>query len=248
MWAVVLLLASAEDPAPGVERETAAQREERERAEAHPQAIHAPLTPPPNSDVVEAWGNYMEDFVPSMLLSFMLPAHDEQIFYHECNVTDYVRGAYFASNDASYLDIVSPNSDPNVEMSIFSPAGKLISRQSVAEGIFYFEAGEKGTYAFHLHNKNMVDATVATLTLGVGTSDGKSNTRGSKISEVDGLVSEIMSESQYLWIRQQSHLKSVGSVHSRVVCFAIIEMIVVGVVAAFQVYYIMGVISDRRLI
>ena len=54
---------------------------------------------------------------------------------------------------------------------------------------------------------------MATLTLGVGTSDGKSNTRGSKISEVDGLVSEIMSPSDPdfsfshvfpLWLMQMS--------------------------------------------
>jgi hypothetical protein len=231
-----------------VELEPAAHAREREAEEDHPLAVHTPLTPPPASDVVEAWGTYMEDFVPNMLLSFALPARGHEVFYQESNVSDYVRGAYFCSTDASYLDLVTAGSTPSVQMSVYSPSGQLISRQTTAEGIFYFEAGEQGSYAFHIENRALVEDTVATLTLGVGRQGAAGNSREARISQIDSLVSEIMSESQYLWIRQQSHLKTVSSVHSRVVCFAVIEMFVVVIVTVFQVYYIMGVISDRRMI
>ena len=63
-----------------MELETPAERAAREKEEDHPVPIHAPLTPPPmGGDVVEAWGQYMEDFVPSMLLSFPLPARGHEV-------------------------------------------------------------------------------------------------------------------------------------------------------------------------
>mmetsp|Transcript_30356 Transcript_30356/g.72399 ORF Transcript_30356/g.72399 Transcript_30356/m.72399 type:complete len:98 (+) Transcript_30356:2-295(+) len=68
------------------------------------------------------------------------------------------------------------------------------------------------------------------------------------IKSIEKTLVDIQTESTYLWIRQKSHMKAVENIHTRVLSFCVVEFLILIGVSGFQVYYIKGLLSDRRLL
>eukprot|EP00971_Amphidinium_carterae_P294030 5837960-Amphidinium_carterae.1 len=69
-----------------------------------------------------------------------------------------------------------------------------------------------------------------------------------RIKRVDRTLIDIQTESTYLWIRQRSHMKAVEGIHARVLSFCLVEFLILVGISGFQVYYIKGLLSDRRIL
>ena len=67
------------------------------------------------------------------------------------------------------------------------------------------------------------------------------------ISAIEATLREIQSESSYLWIKQKSHMKAVSSINSKVYWYYLFEFVVLLIVSSIQIYYIRGLLSNRRL-
>ncbi|CAK9001479.1 unnamed protein product [Durusdinium trenchii] len=65
---------------------------------------------------------------------------------------------------------------------------------------------------------------------------------------IEKTLVDIQTESTYLWIRQKSHMKAVENIHTRVLSFCVVEFLILIGVSGFQVYYIKGLLSDRRVL
>merc|ERR1711862_172410 len=74
------------------------------------------------------------------------------------------------------------------------------------------------------------------------------DTIDSHMQVIDRTLKDIQTESTYLWIRQKSHMKTVESIHRRVFWFCVVEFLILIGISGFQVYYIKGLLSDRRVL
>eukprot|EP00439_Symbiodinium_sp_Y106_P050441 s1326_g6.t1 len=68
------------------------------------------------------------------------------------------------------------------------------------------------------------------------------------VKSIEKTLVDIQTESTYLWIRQKSHMKAVENIHTRVLSFCVVEFLILIGVSGFQVYYIKGLLSDRRVL
>lgn len=199
------------------------------------------------SGLVEEWDKHMEGFVPELLLTFPLAARSDEFFYEdlaEGASPVLIRGGFFAS---------ASEETSSVEFSITDPKGNIIfEKQNEAEGLFHFIAKDVGTYTFIVSNHKWMQEKMVTFAVGKGNETHLQpehlETMEDHVKAIDKTLLDIQSESTYLWIRQKSHMKAVESIHTRVLTFCVVEFLILVGISGFQVYYIKGLLSDRRVL
>jgi hypothetical protein len=237
--------ASAADAAPGVEQEYEVD-EKRDLAAEAADAAAAGSDDSVKTGLVDEWDKHMEGFVPELLLTFPLAARTDEFFYEDLEEEKpvLIRGGFFAS---------SSEETSSVEFSIHDPKGNVIyEKEDEAEGLFHFVASQKGTYTFIISNHKWLQEKTVTFAVGKGNETHLQaehlDTMEDEIKSVDKKLIDIQTESTYLWIRQKSHMKAVESIHTRVLAFCVVEFIILVGISGFQVYYIKGLLSDRRVL
>mmetsp|Transcript_90165 Transcript_90165/g.254299 ORF Transcript_90165/g.254299 Transcript_90165/m.254299 type:complete len:281 (+) Transcript_90165:97-939(+) len=196
--------------------------------------------------LIEEWGKHMEGFVPELLLTFPLPARSDEFFYEDVpeGPPVLIRGGFFAS---------ASEETSTVECSITDPKGNVIfEKKDAAEGLFHFLTTSPGTYTFIISNHMWMQEKSVTFALGQGNETHLQPehlvTMEDHVKAIDRTLVDIQTESTYLWIRQKSHMKTVESIHTRVLAFCVVEFLILVGISGFQVYYIKGLLSDRRIL
>jgi len=199
------------------------------------------------SDLVDEWDKHMEGYVPELLLTFPLPARTDEFFYEDLPQDSppvLIRGGFFAS---------ASDETSEVAFSITDPKGNTIfDKASEAEGLFHFVAKTPGTYTFIVSNHKWMQEKMVTFTVGKGNQThlqaGHLATVEDTVKAIDKTLVDIQTESTYLWIRQNAHMKAVESIHTRVLAFTVVEFLILVGISGFQVYYIKNLLSDRRIL
>lgn len=199
---------------------------------------------PKDASLVEEWDTHMEGFVPELLLTFPLPSRTDEFFYEDVESPVLLRGGFFASAQDETSD---------VDFQITDPKGTVVyERSASAEGLFHFIAKKKGTYTFIISNHQWMHQKMVTFAVGKGNDTTLQtehlDTMEAHVKSIERTLKDIQTESTYLWIRQKSHMKTVESIHQRVFWFCLVEFVILVGVSGFQVYYIKGLLSDRRMI
>lgn len=194
--------------------------------------------------LVEEWDKHMEGFIPELLLTFPLSARTDEYFYEDVTPPVLIRGGFFAS---------SKEETSSVDFQITDPAGdRIFEKTDEAEGLFHFLARKKGTYTFIVSNHKWMQQKMVTFAIGKGNETTLQtehlDTIDSHMQVIDRTLKDIQTESTYLWIRQKSHMKTVESIHRRVFWFCVVEFLILVGISGFQVYYIKGLLSDRRVL
>eukprot|EP00386_Alphamonas_edax_P001499 GDKI01004498.1.p1 GENE.GDKI01004498.1~~GDKI01004498.1.p1 ORF type:complete len:277 (-),score=85.96 GDKI01004498.1:83-913(-) len=194
--------------------------------------------------LIEEWEKHMQHFVPEMLVTFPLASRSDEYFYKDVTVVPtLIRGGYFVSADEDQSD---------VDFQITDPSGEVIFKRSQSEGLFYFQANMTGSYSFIVSNHRWMQTKIVTFAVGQGNDTALQpahlQSLDENIQKVDKQLKDIQSDSTYLWIRQRSHMRAVQSTNSKTFWFALVEFLCLLAVSAFQVYYIKGLLSDRRLL
>lgn len=218
-------------------------------AEAEDAADIAKQQPEASDDgggMVDEWEKTMEGFTPELLLTFPLPARYDEFFYEELAKDSepvLIRGGFFAT---------AGDEESSVDVSVLDPKGKKIYEASQAEGIFHFVASVPGIYVFNIGNRQQLTSQTVTFTVGKGNSTHLQkhhiNTVEERVKAIDKRLLDIQTEATYLWIRQKSHMKAIENIHNRVFAFCVLEFLILTGVASFQVYYIKGLLSDKRVL
>mmetsp|Transcript_58458 Transcript_58458/g.161719 ORF Transcript_58458/g.161719 Transcript_58458/m.161719 type:complete len:274 (-) Transcript_58458:179-1000(-) len=209
--------------------------------------VAAAASPKAESSLVEEWDKHMEGFVPELLLTFPLAARTDEFFYEdiaEGAPPVLIRGGFFASAEEE---------TSSVEFRIQDPKGNILFEKSDdAEGLFRFLTTMPGTYTFIVSNHKWMQEKVVTFAVGKGNETHLQAehlvTVEDHVKSIDKTLVDIQTESTYLWIRQKSHMKAVESIHTRVLSFCVIEFLILLGISGFQVFYIKGLLSDRRVL
>mmetsp|Transcript_87257 Transcript_87257/g.154593 ORF Transcript_87257/g.154593 Transcript_87257/m.154593 type:complete len:248 (-) Transcript_87257:23-766(-) len=233
----------AEPPPAGVEQEFELPEAKDDSAADAAEAAR----PEASSGLVEEWDKHMEGFVPELLLTFPLAARTDEFFYEDIPKDSppvLIRGGFFAS---------SSEEESTVEFSVTDPKGNVIfEKNDQAEGLFHFIAKKSGTYTFIVSNHRWMQGKMVTFAVGKGNQTHLQpqhlTTMEDHIKAIDKTLVDIQTESTYLWIRQKSHMKAVENIHTRVLSFCCVEFLILLGVSGFQVYYIKGLLSDRRIL
>jgi hypothetical protein len=195
------------------------------------------------ADVIQDWVNLMHDFESNVLVSMHLKAGTTQVFYEEAEVGQLVRGAFFAS---------SADEASDVRFVITSPTESKVLEHYGHEAVFHFKAKEQGAYKFTMNNPGWVKSKQCTFTVGVTATQKLAShdldQTEMKISRVLHLANDAQAESKYLWLRERGRLDHNTWVHERVLHMAIAQFLVFIFVCGFQIYYMKGLLSDRRVL
>jgi len=195
--------------------------------------------------LLEEWDKHMDGFTPECLLTFPLAPRTDEYFYEDVVSTPVViRGGFFAS---------SKEETSSVDFQITNPHGDVVfEKTDEAEGLFHFTAKKKGTYTFIISNHKWMASKSVTFAVGTGNATVLQAEHLTGIDAhmkvIERTLKDIQTESTYLWIRQKSHMKTVESIHRRVFWFCVVEFLILVGISGFQVYYIKGLLSDRRVL
>mmetsp|Transcript_31954 Transcript_31954/g.71817 ORF Transcript_31954/g.71817 Transcript_31954/m.71817 type:complete len:251 (+) Transcript_31954:53-805(+) len=244
LFAVLLGCCSAADPTAKVEQDfelPEAQTDE------NADALKAAKDDEATGGLVEEWDQHMEGFTPELLLTFPLPGRSDEFFYEDIPENSppiLIRGGFFAS---------AAEETSTVEFSITDPKGNVIfEKKDQAEGLFHFMAKKSGTYTFIVSNHRWMEEKMVTFAVGKGNETHLQpqhlTTMEDHVKSIEKTLVDIQTESTYLWIRQKSHMKAVENIHTRVLSFCVVEFLILVGVSGFQVYYIKGLLSDRRVL
>lgn len=199
------------------------------------------------SDLVDEWDKHMEGYVPELLLTFPLPARTDEFFYEDLPKDSppvLIRGGFFASASDETSEVAFTITDPK--------GNTIFDKESEAEGLFHFVASLPGTYTFIVSNHKWMQEKMVTFTVGKGNQThlqaGHLTTIEDTVKAIDKTLVDIQTESTYLWIRQNAHMKAVESIHTRVLAFCVVEFLILVGISGFQVYYIKNLLSDRRVL
>jgi hypothetical protein len=196
---------------------------------------------------MEEWESVMADFDPELLVTVPIASRSDEFFYEDVTkVGTTIRGAYFI------IGSEGQERHTGVDFVITDPTGAIIfQRNDQVEGVFRVQANSTGTYTVMLSNHKWMTSKQVTLLMGTGeqktlkAKDLSSLQDG--IGYIDTALREIQSESSYLWIKQKSHMKAVTAINSRVFWYHLIQFLVLLLVSSVQIYYIRGLISNRRM-
>lgn len=72
------------------------------------------------------------------------------------------------------------------------------------------------------------------------------NNANDNVMVVARMLRDIHSESQYLWARQRSQMRTVQSSHSRTFWFSIFELVAICLMTSVQIYLLKGLVSNKR--
>jgi hypothetical protein len=193
------------------------------------------------------WESQMKNFNPDLLVTVPMAARSDEFFYED--VTEpggLIRGAYFVIGSEKEED------HTGVDFVVTDPDGAIVyERRDKSEGVFSHTTAKKGTYSIMIGNHKWISGKQVTLLMGMGEhnalkpQDVTSVTEG--FTRVEASLKEIQSESSYLWIRQKSHMKAVSTINSRVYWYFLFEFFILLAVSSVQIYYVRGLLSNRRL-
>ena len=191
------------------------------------------------------WDTHMADFQADLMVTVQVAPNSQEFFFEDVTeVGVKLRGAFF----------VAPDKDrkSGIDFWILNPKGEKVYQQAnKGESIFAIKAEMTGTYSFVISNNKWIGSRQVTFIVGAGSRSTLKQehllTMDDRIKAVDNSLREIQTEGSYLWIRQKSQLQAIEDVNSRVFWFTAVEFLVLVVVAVFQVYYIKGMLSYRRL-
>lgn len=200
----------------------------------------------PTGGLIEEWDRTMDGFVPELLLTFPLASRSDEFFFEDVpeGPPPLIRGGFFAA---------ASEETSSVEFSITDPKGKVVyKKEDAAEGLFQLLADTPGTYTFCVSNHKWMQEKMVTFAVGKGKephlqSEHLTNMED-HVKSIERTLMDIQTESTYLWIRQKSHMKAVESIHNRVLAFCVVEFLILIGLSGFQVYYIKGLLSDRRIL
>jgi hypothetical protein len=196
---------------------------------------------------MEEWERVMKDFEPELLVTVPVNARSDEFFYEDVTMKGtLIRGAFFV------IGSEHDESSSGVDFLVTDPHGAVIyQKHNQVEGVFSHVANLTGTYTVMIGNHKWMSPKQVTLLLGVG--ENKTLKPGDLTSLTDGVsaiessMREIQSESSYLWIKQKSHMLAVSAINSRVFWYHMIQFIILVAVSSIQIYYIRGLLSNRRL-
>ncbi len=196
---------------------------------------------------MKEWESLMSNFNPDMLVTVPVAARSDEFFYEDVTtIGTLIRGAFFV--------IGSENSETKsgVDFVITDPDGvKVYEKADQVEGVFSLNAQKKGTYSIMVGNHKWMTTKQVTVLMGVGESKALKKQDLSGVTEgitrVDGLLREIQTEASYMWIKQKSHMKAVSAMNSQIYWYYLIEFVILLAVASVQIYYVRGLLSNRRL-
>jgi hypothetical protein len=197
----------------------------------------------PKEDIITDWVNYMHDFESSMLVNIIVKGRKSQVFYEDVKQGDIVRGAFFASEG----DVARP-----VNFNVLSPTGNLVAENTYHEAVFHFRAKEDGAYKFMLTNPSWTGFKTCTFTVGT-TEHVKIATHDldhteTKIHRIKRVAMDAQAEASFLWQREHERLAHHSLLHKRIFHFAVGQFCVYAVTCLFQIYYLKGLLSDRRVL
>lgn len=199
--------------------------------------------PPADSGVIDDWVNYMHGYESNVLVSFHLKGSRSQVFYEEVRTGQLIRGAFFAAAEGVQASI---------DFKVLTPQGDELVSVSSPEKIFHFHARESGVYQFVSTNSAYFGSKLVTFTVGVDevhkVPTDKLDSTESRVARLVHLAKDAQVESKYLWTRERERLRHYASAHERVVHFAIAQFCVYICVSAFQIYYVKGLLSHRRVL
>ena len=193
------------------------------------------------------WEELMRNFNPDLLVTVPVPARSDEFFYEDVTqIGTLIRGAFFvigSENDQQHT---------GVDFVVTDPTGKIVfEKRDQVEGVLSHKAETVGTYSIMIGNHKWMTTKQVTVLLGVGESNAlKSedlNSVTDGIAKIETMLKEIQSESSYLWIKQKSHMKAVGDINSRVYWYYLVEFVILLAVSSVQIYYVRGLLSNRRL-
>jgi hypothetical protein len=196
---------------------------------------------------MEEWEKVMKDFDPELLVTVPVSARSDEFFYEDVTAKGtLIRGAFFV--------IGSENDESNsgVDFIVTDPHGSIVYQtHNQVEGVFSHVTNLTGTYTVMVGNHKWMSPKQVTLLLGVGenkalkSGDLTSLTDG--VSRIESSMREIQSESAYLWIKQKSHMRAVNDINSRVFWYHTIQFIILVAVSSVQIYYVRGLLTNRRM-
>jgi hypothetical protein len=193
------------------------------------------------------WESMMKDFNPDLLVTVPVAARSDEFLYEDVTkVGTLIRGAYFvigSENDEQHTGIDFVVTDPNGQI--------IYEKRDHIEGVFSHKAEKTGTYSIMVGNHKWMSTKQVSVLMGVGESNALKpqdlNSVTDGIAKVDSMLREIQSESSYLWIKQKSHMKAVADINSRGYWYYLIEFLLLLAVSSVQIYYVRGLLSNRRL-
>eukprot|EP00923_Selenidium_pygospionis_P028858 GHVN01051601.1.p1 GENE.GHVN01051601.1~~GHVN01051601.1.p1 ORF type:complete len:391 (-),score=64.15 GHVN01051601.1:2545-3717(-) len=193
--------------------------------------------------IVHEWDVHMANFVPDMLVTFNLASRSDEYFYHDVSMEqEMIRGGFFvtATDEASELDFT-----------IMDPESRIIMKKKDHEALFHFDCEMMGTYTFILSNRKWLESKLVTFAIGAGNETALTGEEVSSATvnarHINRMLQDIQSESQVLWSRTRSHMRSVTSMHRRMYWLALFQFIALISITAFQVYFIKHLVSHKRM-
>jgi hypothetical protein len=199
-----------------------------------------------NEKLNREWEEKMSDFTPSDMITFEIgPRGIEELFEVIDFLPSLVRGAFFVSSQESKDLTVVINAPDESE---------LYRADRKKEGIFYFDASQRGMYHFRFNNHKFVEKLQVTVALHTGNCTDEPLDK-SHITPVEAGILELVKgvkdfqmEQQFAQLRQESHFKTVYSANRNLFWFSLLECVGVLGVSSWQVYYIKKILDHRRLI
>lgn len=194
--------------------------------------------------LMEEWEKHMQNFIPDMLVTFSLGARSDEYFYEAIETENvFLRGGFFVGGEEG---------DSAVDFSITDPDGDVIYKKSRSEGLFYFTAKKKGTYSFILSNHRWMESKTVTFAIGRGVETAllpkHLNNAEAMTEQLERQLKDIQAESSYLWIRQRSLNDAAQGFLQRLSWLSGIEFLMLIGTAAFHARYIVGLVSDKRIL
>ena len=199
-----------------------------------------------NEKLNREWEEKMSDFTPSDMITFEIgPRGTEELFEVIDFLPSLVRGAFFVSSQESKDLTVVINAPDESE---------LYRADRKKEGIFYFDASQRGMHHFRFTNHKFVEKLQVTVAVHTGNCTDEPLDK-SHITPVEAGILELVKgvkdfqmEQQFAQLRQESHYKTVYSANRNLFWFSLLECVGVLGVSSWQVYYIKKILDHRRLI
>eukprot|EP01016_Furgasonia_blochmanni_P004334 TRINITY_DN11680_c0_g2_i22.p2 TRINITY_DN11680_c0_g2~~TRINITY_DN11680_c0_g2_i22.p2 ORF type:complete len:185 (+),score=54.63 TRINITY_DN11680_c0_g2_i22:80-556(+) len=146
--------------------------------------------------------------------------------------------------DSSEIDFVIRNP---IRKEVFRRRGKR-------EGIFYFDAVDKGTYQFVFSNSKFLENKKVTFALHCGNSTDSVLVASDldpldvRLQGIDRTLKDIHVETKFSSMRQETHFKTVKSAHNKLYVLTLFEFVGIIGTTVWQIYYIKRLLDNRRII
>lgn len=179
-------------------------------------------------------------------ISVKVEPRTEQCFYERIEKANTMVMVQYQVSYGGFLDI---------DVTVTSPDGGILhNAQRETEGKLSFVSEKEGDYAICFSNK-MSTLTPKTIMFNVHVADAL-DPKLAKVGEKDALLKTVMrlsdglqsviEEQQFYKMREMSHRDMAEETNTKVVIWSIVEMIVIGVMSIFQVFFLRSFFSSKR--